>query len=187
MDDEMQDMDVSIEADGSEELGGSEDELEAEESRAESKLAKLRKELEQARKEKQENLDGWQRAKADYVNALKRFEEEKKAALEMGALKAAKAFLPAIDSFERAKQSSELPEGFAGIVKQLEDAVGKLGLEQFGKVGDQFDPMLHEALGQDPVISAKEDDKVTAVLETGWKTGEQVVRPAKVRVSHFEG
>jgi molecular chaperone GrpE len=179
--------DVTIDQDGlePENFAGSEDDLEANESRSETKLAKLRKELEQARKEKQENLDGWQRAKADYVNALKRFEEEKKAAVELGTLKAAIAFLPAIDSLERASQTSELPEGFAGIVKQLEGAVSKLGLAQFGVIGDAFDPMLHEALGQDEAKSESEDDKITAILENGWMIGDKVIRPAKVRVAHF--
>ena len=184
---DLEDDDVELAQDGSEELGSSEEELEATEARMDTKLSKLRKELEQARKEKQENQDGWQRAKADYVNALKRFEEEKKFALSLGTLKAAAAFLPVVDSLERAKASSELPEGFAGIVKQLEGAIGKLGIEQFGAVGEKFDPMLHEALGQDPADSAEDDDHVTAILESGWKMGEQVVRPAKVRVSHFEG
>ena len=97
------------------------------------------------------------------------------------------AFLPAIDSLERAKSTSELPEGFSGIVKQLEGAVGKLGLSQFGAVGEKFDPIMHEALGQDEAVSEAEDDTITAVLETGWKQGEQVVRPAKVRVAHYSG
>ena len=70
-------------------------------------------------------------------------------------------------------------------MKQLEGAVAKLGLTQFGAVGDMFDPMMHEALGQDEAKSADEDDTITAVLETGWKMGEQVVRPAKVRVAHY--
>jgi molecular chaperone GrpE len=189
--DDLEDNDIEVAQDGSEEPGGdfagSEEDLEATELRLDTKLVKVRKELEQARKEKQENLDGWQRAKADYVNALKRFEEEKKFALSLGTLKAAVAFLPVIDSLERAKASSELPEGFEGIVKQLEGAIAKLGIEPFGAVGEKFDPMLHEALGQDPAESAEDDDHITAILESGWKMGEQVVRPAKVRVSHFEG
>jgi len=154
----MDDDDVIIESDD-EELGGSEDELEASESRAETKLAKLRKELETARKEKQENLDGWQRAKADYVNALKRFEQEKASAVTAGTLKAAKAFLPVIDSLERAKEHGELPENFVGIVKQLEAAARSLGLEQIGAVGERFDPSLHEALGQDAVDSKRSCEK----------------------------
>ena len=95
------------------------------------------------------------------------------------------AFLPAIDSLERASAASELPEGFAGIVKQLEEAVSKLGLEQFGAIGETFDPMMHEALGQDEAKSPEDDDKITAVLELGWKIGDHVIRPAKVRVAHF--
>ncbi len=181
------DEDVLIEPDGDEETGGSEEELEAVEGRADAKVTKLRKELEQVRKEKQENLDGWQRAKADYVNALKRFEEEKRTALDIGTYKAAGAFLPVIDSLERAQALGELPEGFAGILKQLEGAVLKLGLSQFGKVGEKFDPSMHEALGQDPTDNPDEDDNVTAILEPGWRTLEQVIRPAKVRVAHFEG
>ena len=185
----MDDDEISIESELDDALaeGGSEEELEATEARADTKITKLRKELEQARKEKQENLDGWQRAKADYVNALKRFEEEKKGAFELGTLKTAGAFLPVIDSLERAKSDKELPEGFAGILKQLESAVNKLGLTQFGEVGEKFDPALHEALGQDPTEDAEEDDIVTAILEPGWKSGEHVIRPAKVRVAHFEG
>jgi molecular chaperone GrpE len=58
---------------------------------------------------------------------------------------------------------------------------------QFGAVGEKFDPSLHEALGQDPTSSKEEDDIVTVVLEPGWKTADAVVRPAKVRVAHFEG
>jgi molecular chaperone GrpE (heat shock protein) len=45
---------------------------------------------------------------------------------------------------------------------------------------------MHEALGQDAAESEAEDDTVTTVLQTGWKAGEHVIRPAKVRVAHFE-
>jgi molecular chaperone GrpE len=179
------DDDVLIEEDGDEEIGGSEEELEATEARADTKVTKLRQELEQTRKEKQDNLDGWQRAKADYVNALRRFEEEKRDAVDIGTFKAASAFLPVIDSLERAKAAGEIPEGFAGILKQLEGAVLKLGLSQFGTIGEKFDPMMHEALGQDPTDDADKDDEVTAILEPGWKTVDHVIRPAKVRVAHF--
>lgn len=180
------DDDVVIEPDASENGGGSEEELEAVESRADAKVTKLRKELEQARKEKQENLDGWQRAKADYVNAVKRFEDERQRALELGKIVSAQAFLPALDSLARAKTSGEqLPEGFAGIAKQLESGAKALGLEQIGSVGEQFNPSLHEALGQDAAESESEDDTITAVLESGWKIGDSILRPAKVRVAHF--
>lgn len=177
----MQDYDdVTIEADGASE-GGSEEEIEAQESRVDSKVEKLKRELETVKNEKQEYLDGWQRAKADYVNAAKRFEEDRMKAMALGKLAAFKAFLPAMDSLIRAKASGEIPESFAGIAKQLEDAAASHGLVPFGAVGEAFDPMLHEALGQD-AGGKDEDDTVSAVLEHGWKVGEEVIRPARVRV-----
>lgn len=181
------DDDVTIEADGSEDQGGSEEELEAQEARLGNKANKLKSELAACRKERQEYLDGWQRAKADYVNALKRFDEEKQTMLGVGRIAAAEAFLPALDSVERAKEANGIPEGWQGIVKQFEDAARSLGLVRFGAVGEKFDPNLHDALGQDPSASAEEDDTITTVLEQGWLSGEQVIRPAKVRVAHFGG
>lgn len=182
----MNDDDVIIEADGSEE-GGSEEELEAMESRADGKVAKLKRELEAVKKEKQEYLDGWQRAKADYVNAAKRFEEDRLQATNFGKLAVFKSFITPMDSLERAKAAGEVPEAFQAIAKQLEEAAKAHGLTQFGEVGEKFDPMLHEALGQEPASSKEEDDTITMVLEKGWRVGEAVIRPAKVRVAAFEG
>lgn len=176
-----------VERDGSEEDGMSEVELEERESRADTKLSKLKKELDSCKKERQEHLDGWQRAKADYVNALKRFEEERADAVKLGTVKASRAFITAMDSLARAETAGEIPASFQAIAKQLHDAANSLGLETFGSAGEAFDPMLHEALGQDPVDSKEKDDVITAVLEPGWRAGGLVVRPAKVRVGSFEG
>ena len=168
-----EDVDVAFEAENNEPPKGGD---------AEKRVAKLTGELEACQKEKQENLDGWQRAKADYVNALKRFDEEKMAERQRGVVKAAEALLPAFDALERAKAHGDIPEGFAAIVKQIEGGFASLGLEAFGAEGEAFDPMLHDALGQDPADSKDQDDTVSAVLEQGWKIGDAVIRPAKVRV-----
>jgi molecular chaperone GrpE len=182
----MQDEDFTIERDGREEDGMSEVDLEAQESRAESKVGKARQELEAAREEAKQNLDGWQRAKADYVNALKRFEEEKGRAVEQGLLKAVKALLPAYDALERARAHGEIPDGFEGIAKQLEGAFAALGVTPLGVEGEPFDPMRHEALGNDMTEDQAMDDRVTQVLEKGYAVGTSILRPARVRVAHFE-
>jgi molecular chaperone GrpE len=160
------------------------EDLEAEE-KAEHTVEKLRNELSGCRKEKQEYMDGWQRAKADYVNALKRFENETKIAEVKGKIRAVETLLPAFDALERAKMHGEVPEGFLAIAKQLEGAFGKLGLAEVGAEGERFDPSLHEAFGQDPVDSEDADDTVTAVMEKGWRIGETIIRPARVRVGHY--
>jgi molecular chaperone GrpE len=152
---------------------------------ADAKLKKLRVELEAARKDKQEYMDGWQRAKADYVNLLKRIESDTKASEAKGKIKAVETLLPAFDALERAKEHGEVPPGFLAIAKQIESAFAALGLEEVGKVGEAFDPMFHEALGQDAAESAETDDTLTVILEKGWRIGDVVIRPAKVRVAHF--
>ena len=158
---------------------------EATEENAEAKVKKLRDELVACRKDKQEYMDGWQRAKADYVNLLKRIEGDGKASEAKGKMKAVETLLPAFDALERAKEHGEIPEGFLAIAKQLESAFAALGLEGLGEVGEKFNPAFHEALGQDLTDDSEADDTVTAVLEKGWKVGDAVIRPAKVRVAHF--
>lgn len=155
------------------------------EVRPEDKIAKMRKELSSCRQEKQEYMDGWQRAKADYVNLLRRNEEAAKAAESKGKIKAVETLLPAFDALERAKEHGEVPAGFLAIAKQLETAFAALGLEEVGKVGEKFDPTYHEALGQDKVETAEEDSIITVILEKGWRVGDTVIRPAKVRIGHF--
>ncbi len=150
---------------------------------AEKRVAKLKADLATALEEKQTNLDGWQGAKADYVNLLKRGEESVKSAEEKGKIKAVETLLPAFDALERAKEHGEVPDGFLAIAKQLESAFASLGLEAVGEVGEEFNPALHEAFGQDKAEKSEDDGKITAVLEKGWKIGERVVRAAKVRVA----
>ena len=179
MDDE-----IKIEPEAEAESGGPE-RSEGEEEMVENKIAKMREELGACRKEKQEYMDGWQRAKADYVNALKRFETDAKSAELKGKVKAVETLLPAFDALERAKEHGEIPEGFLAIAKQIEGAFASLGLEEVGKVGEKFDPALHEAFAQDSAETIETDDTVTAVLEKGWKIGDKIIRPAKVRVAHF--
>lgn len=178
--------DINIEADGAEEVGMSEEELEATESREGAKVAKIKKELDACKAERQEYMDGWQRAKADYVNVLKRAEDERKSAEVKGTVKSAKAFIGVLDSLTRAEASGEVPGAFQAISRQLRDAATSLGLVSFGSVGEAFDPNQHEALGQDLVEDILLDDTVTAVLEQGWKAGDTIVRAAKVRVGSHQ-
>lgn len=151
-----------------------------------AKVKKLKEEIAELRQAKQEYMDGWQRSKADYVNLLKRTEGDLKSAKAGGIVKAVEALLPAFDALERSKEHGELPEGFQAIAKQLESAFAGLGVSAVGAAGEKFDPNLHEALGQDAASSREQDDTITAVLEQGYTIGDKVVRPAKVRVAHFQ-
>ncbi len=177
--------DITIEDDAAIDAG---DELEVveEETRAKEKLVRLKKELAQCRTERQEYLDGWQRAKADYVNALKRFEEEKDSLRRTTLASVVQELLSALDSLERARKTQDLPEGFQAIGKQFAAAFEKLGVVRIpAAVGDPFNPAIHEALGQDETDERKRDETLSAVLEDGWQVEDKIIRPTKVRVARY--
>ncbi len=150
------------------------------------KLKKMQKELAHCRKEKQEYLDGWQRTKADYVNALRRFEKDVHTAKENGVRKSVIVLLPVLESLQRAQRvGGELPDGFDAIVKQIISAFTTLGVTKIQvQIGDMFDPELHEALGRSVVDDDKKDNTIVAVLEAGWKLHDAVIQPAKVSVAY---
>ncbi|OZA92442.1 MAG: nucleotide exchange factor GrpE, partial [Erythrobacter sp. 34-65-8] len=150
--DEQDDVVIEPERLSAEEVDGEE---EMEGDQPEKKIAKMRAELAVCRKEKQEYMDGWQRAKADYVNLLKRFETDAKTSELKGKVRAIETLLPTLDTLERAKEHGDIPEGFLAIARQLENAFAALGLVALGEVGEHFNPALHEALGQDAADSAE--------------------------------
>jgi molecular chaperone GrpE len=158
---------------------------EADEGKAENKIAKMREELNNCRKEKQEYMDGWQRAKADYVNLLKRIEGDAKASELRGKIRAVETLLPAFDALERAKEHGDVPEGFLAIARQLEASFKAVGLEPIGEIGERFDPAVYEAFAQDIAETIETDNTITAVLERGWRVNGFVIRPAKVKVAYF--
>ena len=91
-------------------------------------------------------------------------------------------FLPAFDALERAKEHGEIPGRGSCHAKRSRARLQRWGSRSSGKVEREFDPAYHEALGQDKVETAEEDDIITAILEKGWCVGETIIRPAKVRV-----
>lgn len=179
----MKDDDVKIEAENTGQIEMFDDA--DNEKQINEKFVRIREDLIKCRKEKQEYMDGWQRAKADYVNLLKRIETDIKTSELRSRIKAVEFFLPVFDALERAREHGEIPDGFQAIAKQLEGAFASLGLEEISAKGEIFNPNIHDAIGQDIVEKAEMDNIVTAVLEKGWKIGEEIIRPAKVRVAQF--
>ncbi len=158
-------------------------EIDEEYTHAESKILKIRKELKRCHSEKKEYLDGWQRAKADYVNVLRRLEEDKQKANILGIIRAVKTLLPVLDSLERARNANEIQKGFDAIEKQIIKSFAVLGvLEIPTKIGEAFNPSYHETLGQAKTDDVSKDETISSVLEKGWQINDIVIRPTKVRI-----
>ncbi len=63
----------------------------------------------------------------------------------------------------------------------MDSTLKRFGVVQFDPKGEKFDPNIHEAIFtlDDPKIPS---NHVGAVMQTGWKIGERVLRAAKVGI-----
>jgi molecular chaperone GrpE len=158
------------------------------------KLKQLRDELALAKKERDENLAGWQRAKADLINFRRNMEEDKVRDAARAQGKIVRAILPALDSFASAMKAPtwhhvdpEWREGVERIAAQLTGSLERDGVRAFGAVGDGFDPTLHESMSVAPTDDEAQDHTLAEVLQLGYKIDDEVIRPAKVVVAQYSG
>jgi molecular chaperone GrpE len=97
--------------------------------------------------------------------------------------------LPVLDNFDRTLTAAEsgatiesLMEGIRMIDRQLLGVLENRGLKRVSAKGQPFDEQVHEALGVDSVEGV-ESGTITAEVEAGYKLGNKVIRPARVRVA----
>jgi molecular chaperone GrpE len=122
-----------------------------------------------------------QRLQAEYVNYKRRVDRDRETVRLTATAAALNGVLPVLDDVDRARDHGELEGGFKAVAESLERAVSALGLERFGKPGEEFDPRIHEALMHD---YADDVDivSVQTVLQVGYRVGERLIRPARVAV-----
>ena len=146
----------------------------------------LQAKLAEAEAKVAENLDGWQRAVAEFQNYKKRVERDREAdqATMKGDL--VRKILPILDDLERALQTRPAEDAwFSGIElieRKLRSILEVEGVTRMEAVGAVFDPNFHEAISQEPVDGA-ESGRVVAVVQNGYMLGERVIRPAQVKIA----
>jgi molecular chaperone GrpE len=127
-----------------------------------------------------------QRTQADFENYRKRVAKESAVAGERGVAKFAKELLPALDNLDRALEAAEeedpLLEGVRLVRAELSAALARVGVESFDPKGEQFDPVHHEAVAQQPVEGAA-SGTVAEVYQPGYRLNGTVIRPARVVVA----
>ncbi len=154
------------------------------------KVKKLKEKVAELEAEKQEYLDGWQRARADYANLQKSTDDDKKRFKALFAERFVEDLIPAIDSFQMAMSNKESWEkvdpawrsGVEYIYNQLIGALESHGLSLFGTAGEKFDPTQHEAVNEEVADSEDLDHTIAKVIQKGYMLGETVLRPARVTV-----
>lgn len=155
--------------------------------KSDSKLKKRIKELE---KEKGEYLDGWQRSQADIINLKKTHTEEKKVFTQIGKQSFLEEIIPILDNFDAAfsnkKAWEETPiewrSGIEYIYNQFIIILENNGVQQFGLVGDDFDEIVHSSVENIKTTNGEDKNKISAVMQKGYKIKDRVIRSAKVKV-----
>ncbi len=169
-------------------------ELEDIEENIDDKVKKLRAKLKQCEADKMANLEELQRAKADFLNARKRLDEEKVKDRERALMAHIEELLPLCDSFEMAladqsfqEAPANLQKGINGINSQLSSILKNYGVTPIGEAGADFDPQEYEAVENIPVDTEAEDHKIVKVIQRGYKLQDTVIRPARVAVGVWQG
>lgn len=133
-----------------------------------------------------EHLADLQRLQAEYVNYRKRVDRDRAMAGALATAKTIEALIPTLDDIAAAREHGDLEEGpFAAIAAKLEAALATLGWASYGKPGDVFDPVLHEALMSQPSADVTVPT-VQHVAQPGHLIGDRVLRPARVVVAQPE-
>ncbi|MFJ1808709.1 MULTISPECIES: nucleotide exchange factor GrpE [unclassified Streptomyces] len=147
-----------------------------------NQTAGLVAQLDQVRTALGERTADLQRLQAEYQNYRRRVERDRIAVKEIAIANLLTELLPVLDDVGRAREHGELLGGFKSVAESLETIAAKMGLQQFGKEGEPFDPTIHEALMHSYAPDVTETTCV-AILQPGYRIGERTIRPARVAVA----
>ncbi len=121
-----------------------------------------------------------------------RLEREKARVLEAERTALVQALLESADDLERAlaavtagEVSGALAEGVRLSLGSLHQRIARLGAERIPVLGQPFDPHLAEAIDTVPVADAEQDGTVLHEIRPGYRIGERILRPARVRVGRL--
>ncbi len=159
----------------------------------------LRDKLKVCEAEKREVLEELQRAKADFLNAKKRLEEERLRDRERSLIKHIESLIPLCDSFQVAMSDKSVWEkadenwrkGIEGINAQLQGILSSSNVTMINPKSENFNPHQHEALSTLKVESAEAHDKVIEVVQMGYELKKndgttELIRPARVIIGTYE-
>ncbi|PJC25208.1 MAG: nucleotide exchange factor GrpE [Candidatus Tagabacteria bacterium CG_4_9_14_0_2_um_filter_41_11] len=148
------------------------------------KFKQLQEKLKKCQELKEEYLNGWQRAKADLINARKDDERRNQDFAKFANFMLISDILPILDSFNLAlenEKDSKFSKGVLLIKIQLEDTLGKYGFSSIKSMGEKMNLQLHEIVGE--IESEKEEGIIIEEVQKGYLLHGRVIRPARVKIS----
>lgn len=130
-------------------------------------------------------------ARAEVEATRARLERYYESQLASARADLAAGLLEVLDNLERALEAPGASESplFEGIAATRDIFLKKLadfGLEPVATLGAPFDPEIHEAIDQVAVDDPELDGRVVERYQTGFRLGDRLVRPARVRVGRHQ-
>lgn len=152
------------------------------EEKTKKDFKQLKESLKELEKRAEDYLNGWKRARADYLNQEKEIEEKKQDWIKFANQDLVFKILPILDSFDhflrnhkKDIEKQEWLQGVEQIKKQMIEMLKQEGLEKIKTIGEKFNPVYHEALEK-----KGDQDKIIEEVQAGYLFKERLLRPAKV-------
>lgn len=124
-----------------------------------------------------------QRVQADFANYRKRALRDQQAAADRAKATVVSQLLGVLDDLDRARAHGDLDSGpLKSVADKLMSALTGLGLTAFGAEGEDFDPVLHEAVQHEGDGGEGSKPVIGTVMRQGYRLGENVLRHALVGV-----
>ncbi|MCF7955728.1 MAG: nucleotide exchange factor GrpE [Phycisphaerae bacterium] len=152
-------------------------------------VVNLEKRIEELEQENAETFAKLQRISADYANFQKRAPKQIADSVAYEKIAIIKSLLPSIDNFEHALNGAKTADSLDSVIEGIQlvfdhmiDALKSQGVERISSLGQQFDPSLHEAMMR-RAEEGKPENEIVEEFQSGYKVGDQVIRPCKVIVN----
>lgn len=153
----------------------------------ERNIEALSRQLGEAEAKLAEMRDTVLRERAEIDNQRKRLQRELEQARKFANEKLLGELLPVLDNLERglAVETADVTALRGGVeltLREFSRVVEASGLKAVGKVGEAFDPELHQAMTM--VDSAEHGSgRIVMVMQKGYLLNERLLRPALVTVA----
>ncbi len=156
------------------------------------RVTELEAALEAAKGEAAANWEKYLRERAEMDNYKKRIERTYADLAKRGRRDLLLKLLSPVDNLERAlayeadvSQDAgvqNLIKGLKMVYLQFKELLAGEGLTEIKTVGEKFDPNLHEAIASEPA-EGKEDGEILLEVQKGYTIGDELLRPARVKVA----
>ena len=163
------------------------------ETRGESKptyVAELEAQIAEKDRQVQEYLGKYRQASAEFEEARLRLRREISKDIERTRRDILSEILEVLDNLDRALDSAKGSASYDALLQGVEmvrrQFIAKLegfGVTRIDTQDQPFDPTLHEAISSVPAASPDQDGRVVGTVRSGYRIGDEVLRPAAVAVA----